>query len=135
VTRAAWLLVLLGALLVAAGCDPLRAATVAANAAARTLVTTQTAMAGEYRAAQIAAAKRVQGDRSDPTVRAEVQDRAQMVRSAWETAWGTYHAAYSAWAILVAAIHAAERGETPVDFAALAADLASRMGELAEVHP
>jgi hypothetical protein len=130
--RLLWTLLLLGALLVAAGCTrPIDAAAITANTAAAALRATESALAAAYRQAQRDAAARVGGDRADATVRAEVRDRVDAERARWALAWEAYDAAYSSWAITVAAIHAARQAED-AGFAPDVAGLAVLLSDLAE---
>jgi len=107
----AHLLVLVGALLLAAGCSrPLDAAVLSANAAATTLEATHHLLTEQRRADEAEAARRVRGDRSDPAVRAEQLDRALAVGRKYRRAWDAYDVAYHAWAATVATIQAAQAG-------------------------
>jgi hypothetical protein len=116
--RAAWLLVLLGLAMIAGGCArPLDTAIATTNAAADVLRVSHAELSSRYREEQLAAARRVQGDRSDPTVRAEQRDRVSVVRERWRPIWLAYGAARRAWVAAVVAVDAAtaadDRGDEP----------------------
>lgn len=108
------LLVVVGALLILAGCArPLDAAVISANAAAITLQATHDEIATASRAAQREAASRVLGDRSDPAVRAEQIDRARLAGATFRPAWEAYSTARAAWVAVVAAIVVAQQTDEP----------------------
>jgi hypothetical protein len=103
------LLVMVGALLIAAGCSrPLNVAVATANAAAVGLEVTRAAIIEARKAEQLAAARRVVGDRSDPAVKAEQLDRAQAVGHEYRKIWDAYDAAWQAWATAARFIHEAQ---------------------------
>jgi len=105
-----WVALLVGMALLVTGCSrPLATATATANAAAHSLKATQEALAERYREDQLAAAKRVQGDRSDPSVKAEQRDRVRQVRARYRPLWDAYAIAYEAWLEAVTAIEIAEQ--------------------------
>ena len=106
--RLAYALMICGIMLIASGCaNPLGAAVATANAAAAGLRVTHAELAENYRADQIEAAARVQGDRSDPSVRAEQRDRVEAVRDRYADAWSAYSLAREAWVSAVAMIDVA----------------------------
>ena len=51
----------------------------------------------------------MQGDRSDPTVKAEQRDRVRAVRVKYGPLWDAYAVVYEAWVEVVAAIEVAEQ--------------------------
>ena len=106
------LLVLVGAILIAAGCSrPLNVAVATANAAAVGLQVTRDAIVEQRKTEQIAAARRVRGDRSDPAVRAEQLDRATEVGRRYRKAWDVYDSARDAWMAAAAGIRMARELE------------------------
>ena len=114
------LCVCVGVLLLLAGCTrPLQTATATANAAAHTLKAAHADLGLRYKADQIAAAKRVIGDRSDPATKAEQRDRVAAVRARYRPIWDGYAIAYEAWLEVVSAIEVAQQ----VDGAGGALDL------------
>lgn len=133
----AHLLVLVGALLIAAGCQrPLDAAVRSANAAAIALTATHAAIVEQRRLDQIAAARRVVGDRDDPAVRAEQLDRAAEVGRKYRKAWEAYDKARAAWVTVVAAIKTSQltEGEPLAGVTRLLMVLAECMRELEEIR-
>lgn len=117
-TSVAWLLVLVGALIIAAGCQrPLDAAIVSANVAAASLTAAHGAITEARRADQLAAARRVVGDRDDPAVRAEMLDRAAQGGVEYREAWDAYTAARRVWLAVVEAIQVAQAAGDDVDLA------------------
>lgn len=134
--KSAWLVVLLGLAMIAAGCSrPLDTAIATANATADVLRVTHAELSERYGAEQIAAAKRVRGDRADPSVRAEQRDRVSIVRERWRPVWSAYGLVYGAWIAAVVAldavIAATDRGDDADLSGAIEAlrDLAGRQGE------
>jgi hypothetical protein len=114
------MIILIGLTLLATGCvSALGTATATANAAAEGLKAAHADLGLRYKADQVAAAKRVQGDRSDPTVKAEQRDRVRAVRTKYRPLWDAYAVVYEAWVDVVAAIEVAQQ----VDGAGGALDL------------
>lgn len=106
--RMVWVLVIVGGALIATGCaHPLRTATLTVNAAALSLTATHAGLVAHRKAAQEAAARRVRGDRDDPSVRAEQRDRASRVGWKYREAFAAYEAARLLWVSAVAAIRVA----------------------------
>jgi hypothetical protein len=125
------LLVYLGALLLMLGCSsPIVTATRATNAAAVSLTEAHAQLLDHRRQAQVEAARRVPGDRSDASVRAEQLDRARLVGQRYRGAWKAYSAARAAWLVAVAGIKIARETEAVGGAAALAA-LGPRLAVLA----
>lgn len=121
-SHAAQLLVLVGLLLLAAGCSrPLDTAVASANAAAVAIEAAHTTLARRYREDQLDAARRVRGERSDPTTRAEQRDRVQTVRARYAPLWEAYRAARQSWLAAVDVLVAARAAEN----AGLAVDVAT----------
>jgi len=107
-----WQLVLVGALLIVAGCThPLEAAIVSANGAAAGLKATHAAIHTASVSAQRDAARRVVGDRSNPAVRAEQLDRARQAGAKYRPAWDAYAAAREIWLLVADAINEAKAAE------------------------
>ncbi len=105
-------LIMVGALLIAAGCThPLDAAVVSANAAAHSLTAAHGAITRASRSAQRDAARRVVGDRDNPSVRAEQIDRATEAGKRFRSAWDAYAAARETWIVTVEGIKAAQAAE------------------------
>ena len=129
-TQWAQLWVLVGLLLLAAGCErPLATAVATANAAAISIEAAHETLARRYRTDQLEAARRVRGDRADATVRAEQHDRVAAVRRRYRPAWEAYGAARSAWLAAVEAIVTAQQaGEV-----GLAVDMAGILAALQEL--
>ena len=99
---AAYLLIFVGALLIASGCaHPLDVAVTAANTAAKDLHAVHAALTKARRVEQRAAARRVLGDRDDRRVRAEQLDRAHAVGLRYQHAWDAYARARKAWLVTV----------------------------------
>jgi hypothetical protein len=104
--------ILVGLTLLASGCQrPIDTAAATSNAAAAGLRHAHGRLSTEYRAAQVTAAKRVQGDRTDPVVRAEQHDRVSAVRATWRRAWNAYGLARAAWVELAAGVQVARQAE------------------------
>ncbi len=105
-----WFALLLGLAMLVSGCSrPLATATATSNAAAIVLKDTHEDLAQRYRSDQLAAAKHVQGDRSDPSVKAQQRDRVRQVRARYRPLWDAYAIAYEAWLEAVVAIEIAEQ--------------------------
>lgn len=108
----AWIAILVGAILVLAGCShPLDAAVATANAAALSLKAAHGTIGDASRSDQREAANRVQGDRSDPAVIAEQLDRAREAGAKYRPVWNAYNSAVCAWYSAVEAIQAAQAAE------------------------
>ena len=131
-TRAAYLLIMVGVLLMASGCArPMDTLVSTANTAAVTLTAAHTTLMATRKAQQIEAAKRVAGDRADPAVRAEQLERARLVGVRYRPAWTAYEIARAAWITSVAAIKVAQQtGDVATALVALAR-LAELLAELA----
>lgn len=134
------LIFLVGAMLIAAGCTrPLSVAVHVANTAAVGLKATHGGIAAASRSAQRAAARRVVGERDDPSVRAEQVDRATEAGRRYRPAWNAYDAARAAWIAVADGIRMAQQveaagGEPDVQLvAALLVVLADAQRELTEV--
>lgn len=111
--RIAVLLVLLGALLILQGCrGPLDVATATANGAAVALSRTRTEILAARKRDQEAAAARVGGPSTDPSVVAEKLDRAADVGKRYRPAVAAYNVAREAWLVVVVAIQVARELET-----------------------
>ncbi len=132
--KLAWLLVFVGAMLIAAGCArPLDTAVVTANTAAAALVEARATLIEHRAKAQREAAKRVKGSRSDPSVRQEQLDRAEMVGRRYRPAFQSYETARKFWVAAVATIKVAQRHRDAGVEPNLEA-VASALAELAEAQ-
>lgn len=103
--RVAWFLIVLGLALISTGCArPLDVAVASANATAAHLQATHEQLKTSYQDDQLAAARRVKGDRSDPAVKAEQRDRVGQVRADYAPLWEAYGAAHDAWKDLLSVL-------------------------------
>ena len=108
--KVAWLLVFVGGMLIANGCArPLNTAIVSANISAVALVEVRAAVVAHRAKAQRAAAKRVIGDRSRASVRAEQLDRARIVGLSYRKTFEAYETTRRLWVAVVAAIRVAQQ--------------------------
>lgn len=108
--RLARLLVLAALVLLAACVHPTAAAVNTANAAAVGLTAAHDALAGAYRAEQVAAAEAIVGARNEPRTKEMQRVAVRLVRERYGPAWATYSGARAAWLALAAAIEIAQAG-------------------------
>lgn len=111
-SRIGSLLLIVGAMLILVGCTrPLNVAAATANLANESLKVERAKIWASRKATQLAAAARVEGDRSDPAVAAEQLDRVAIVGREYRKLWDLYDVAWHAWARAARIIHAAQQLE------------------------
>lgn len=109
ISRLGSVLLMVAALLLFVSCTrPLNGAAVAANLANESLKVEYAKIWASRKSDQLAAAARVEGDRSDPAVRSEQRRRVAIVGREYRKVWDLYDVAWNAWARAARIIHAAQ---------------------------